>query len=269
MPIGPKRLPFFEHIAELRKRLIIIVSTVSVISLVLYTWAWQIYDFILAPVMPALKSAGVKQLNVLGPFGGFTLRFKVSMYAAIAIASPIIIWQVMAFFLPALKPKERKYVLPTFGAMVGLFLGGIVFSYLVILDPAFGWMVGQAASTTVGILPEAALWFQAVTLLMLAFGIGFQLPIIVFYLMIFDIVPYKKLRENWRVSYVAIACISAVATPDWSPVTMGALAAALMVLYEASMLLARVVLSKRIAEQQRRQALEDAGLDPDAIELAE
>jgi len=265
MPIAPKRLPFFEHVAELRKRLIVVVATIGGLALVLYTWGWDIYDLVMKPVMPALAAAGADQFNVLGPFGGFTLRFKVAAYAALVIGSPIIIWQTMAFFLPALKPKERRYVVPTFGAMVGLFLGGVVFCYLVILPKAFEWMVGQAASSTVGVLPDAALWFQAVVLVMLAFGIGFELPVVVFYLLIFNIVPYAKLRQNWRIAYVTIVTTAAIATPDWSPVTMGALAGALIVLYEGSLLLARVVLSKRIAEQKRREELEAAGIDPDEL----
>ncbi len=248
-------MPFFDHLSELRRRLVIIVASVSIVSLVVYTWAWDIYDFIMKPVLPYLKKAGAESLVTLGPFEGFTLRFRVSLYAAIVIASPIIIWQVMAFFLPALKSRERKYVIPTFAAMITLFLGGITFCYIVVLPKAFEWMIAQLGGA-VGLMPDAARWFGGVTLLLLAFGVGFQIPVIVFYLMIFDIVPYKTLRSNWRVAYVTLMVVSAIATPDWSPVTMGALFAALVVLYEASMLLARVVLSRRIAEQRRLEAAE-------------
>ncbi len=199
MPIGPKRLPFFEHIAELRKRLIIVVSVVIVTTLVLYTWAWDVFDFVLKPVLPYLKAAGVDQFKVGGPFEGFTLRFKIAMYAAIVLTSPIIIWQVMAFFLPALKPRERRYVIPTFAAMLLLFIGGVVFCYMVVVPVGFEWMIDQTSNSLVGQLGLADKWFQAVMLMLLAFGIGFQLPVIVFYLMIFNVVPYQKLRQNWRV----------------------------------------------------------------------
>ncbi|TLM98274.1 MAG: twin-arginine translocase subunit TatC [Actinobacteria bacterium] len=266
MPVAPKRMPFFEHIAELRKRLIVVVVTVVVLALGLYTWGWQIFDFVLRPVQSALELAGAEKLNILGPFATFTLRFKVATYAAIVVASPIIIWQVMAFFLPALKPKEQRYVVPTFGTMVALFIGGIAFCYIVVAPTAFEWMVAQAGGNSVQVLPDAALWFQAVLLLLFAFGLGFQLPVIVFYLMIFNIVPYNKLRANWRYAYVIIVTTAAIATPDWSPVTMGALAAALIVLYEGSMLLARIVLSRRIGEQKRREAIMAAGGDPDEID---
>lgn len=256
-------MAFLEHVAELRQRLMIVVITVVVLALGLYTWGWEIFDFVLKPVMPYLREVGMDQLNLRGPFDGFTLRFKVGTYAAIVIGSPIIIWQVMAFFLPALKPREKRYVIPTFLALILLFLAGVVFCYTLILPPAFQWMVGQASADSVGVLPDATLWFQAVILVMLAFGVGFELPVIVFYLLIFNIVPYEKLRRNWRVAYVLITILAAMATPDWSPVTMGTLAVALILLYEASLLLARGVLAKRIREQKAREAAEAAGLETD------
>lgn len=247
-------MPFFEHLAELRKRLIIVLACVSVVSLVMYTWAWDVYEFVLAPVMPYLKDAGVDSFKVGGPFEGFTLRFRVSMYAALVMTSPVIIWQIMAFFLPALRPKERRYVIPTFFAMLALFAGGVAFSYIVVAPVGFQWMIDQTTGSVVGQLGLADRWFTGVILLLFAFGIGFELPVIVFYLIVFNVVPYKKLRENWRVAYVVIMIVAAVATPDWSPVTMGSLFAALVALYEISMLLARSVLAKRIAEQAAEAA---------------
>ena len=241
-------MPFFDHIAELRKRLIVIAAVVLIGSTTLYFWAPQIYDFVMRPVLtiPALAD---KPMNILGPWGTFGLRFTVALYASIIIGSPIILWEIMAFFLPALKPKERKYVIPTFFAMILLFAGGVAFCYWKIIATAFGWMVAQAWGS-VQVLPDARLYFSGATLLMLGFGLAFQLPVIVFYLVLFNIVPYGTLRKNWRVVYVALMIAASVATPDWSPVTMGALFAALIGLYELSMLLARVLLAKRIAQQK-------------------
>lgn len=259
MPIGPKRLPFFEHLAELRQRLIVIVIALMIAAGTLYTWAMKVYEFVLAPVWPALEpTLPGGQLGVLGPFEGFTLRFRVATYAAIVVTSPIIIWQVMAFFLPALKPKERRYVVPTFIVMLLLFLMGVAFAYVVVAPVGFEWMLNQTTGSVVGQLGSADKWFSGVMLLLLAFGIGFELPVVVFYLMIFNVVPYAKLRKNWRVVYVVIMVVAAIATPDWSPVTMGALFGALVLLYEISMFLARLVLNKRIENQERLEAAETA-----------
>src|SRR5512137_2154764 len=163
MPIGPARMPFLDHIAELRRRLIVIAAVVLIGSSTLYFWAPQIYDFIVQPVLkiPALAD---KPMNILGPWGTFGLRFTVALYASIIIGSPIILWQIMAFFLPALRPKERKYVIPTFFALLAFFASGVVFCYTVILSTAFGWMISQAWES-VQVLPDARLYFSGATLL--------------------------------------------------------------------------------------------------------
>lgn len=248
MPIGPARMPFFDHVAELRRRLIVIAAVILVGSSVLYFYAPQLYDFAMQPITSLPQLEG-KALNILGPFGTFSLRFMVALYGSLIIGSPIILWQVLGFFLPALKPKERKYIVPTFIAFVLFFAGGVVFCYAFILESAFGWMASQAWGT-VDILPDARLYFSGATLLMLGFGIAFELPIVIFYLVLFNVVPYATLRKNWRVAYVILMLVASIATPDWSPVTMGALFGALILLYEGSMALARVVLSRRIAEQK-------------------
>lgn len=247
MPIGPKRLPLLQHLDELRRRLGIIAAVVFVGSMILYFYSDTIYDLIMKPVLSVLGTDGA---YVFGPFEGFGLRFKVSLYATLIIGSPIILWQILAFFLPALKPKEQRYVIPTFFAMVLLFIAGVAFCYLTVLDTAFGWMLGQTWDT-VGQIADASKFFSGATLLMLGFGIGFELPVVVFYLILFNIIPYSKLRENWRIAYVSLMVVASIATPDWSPVTMGFLFGALAALYEASLLLARILLSKRIAEQKR------------------
>lgn len=241
-------MPFLGHIAELRRRLIVIAAVVLVGSSVLYFYAPTLYDFVMKPIIELPQLAG-KPMNILGPFGTFGLRFTVALYGALVLGSPIILWQVLAFFLPALKAKERKYVVPTFAALVVFFATGVIFCYQVILHTAFGWMISQAWGT-VQVLPDARLYFSGATLLMLGFGISFELPVVLFYLLIFNIVPYKKLRQNWRIVYVVLMVIASVATPDWSPVTMGALFGALVVLWEGSMAFSRVVLRRRIAQQK-------------------
>jgi sec-independent protein translocase protein TatC len=248
MPILPQRMPFFDHIAELRRRIVVIAVTIMVLSMALYTWGWQIYNFVMAPVLPQLDAAP----TIFTPFGTFGLRFQVAFYASLVIGAPIIIWQVGAFFLPALKEKERRYVVPTFLAAIGLFALGVTFCYEIILSKGFEWILAQGG-TAVAVVPDAQKFFQGVVMLLIGFGIGFELPIVVFYLVIFNIVPYAKLREQWRIVYVVLMLVASAATPDWSPWTMGGLYVALVLLYEASMLLARVTLRKRIAAQKAEE----------------
>jgi sec-independent protein translocase protein TatC len=241
----------WDHIEELRRRIIVTVGAIVVASVVLYFFSWEILEVVMAPVSPYLDG---EQLNILGPFEAFTFRFKVALYAAIVLCSPIIIYQILAFFTPALRPREQKYFLPTFLIGVLLFLAGNAFAYFVVLGPAFEWMLSQADSDIVRVLPEASRYLTGVVMLLLGFGLAFEIPIVIFYLVAFDVVSYKKMRSSWRVAYVVLMIIAAVATPDWSPVTMGLLFGALLLLYESSLFIARIVLSKRIKAQAEAEA---------------
>ncbi len=243
-------MPFLAHLDELRRRLAVIVMVIFVGSLGLYAWSDQLYNIFMSPILPIFGDIPLVTLN---PFETFTLRFRVAFYATLVLGSPIIIWQILAFFLPALKPREQRWVMPTFAAMVVLFGLGVWFCHAVVLHTAFQWMADQAWES-VAIMPNASTYFQGAVLLVLGFGLGFQLPVVVFYLVIFNIIPYAKLRANWRIAYIALLVVASVATPDWSPVTMGLMFVALLALYELSLGLARVLLARRIAYEK---SLED------------
>ena len=121
MPIGPARMPLFDHLGELRRRVTIIVMSVIVCAVVVYFATPTLIEIMMEQISDAMRGG---QLTVLTALGGFTIRFKVACFFAVIICTPIIIWEVMGFFLPALKPKERKWVVPTVAAMVALFFLG-------------------------------------------------------------------------------------------------------------------------------------------------
>ena len=162
----------------------------------------------------------------------------------------------LPIFLPALKPEERKWFIPTFAAAVFLFIFGTVFCYCIILNPAFQWLTDQAMGLGY-VAPRMSSYIDIIIKFELGFGFAFELPLIVFYLVIFDVIPYKKLRGSWRTVYVALMIICAVITPDASPVTMLLMFAAMIVLYEGSLLLARLVLGRRIKAQNEALAAEE------------
>lgn len=253
MPIGPARMPLFDHLGELRMRLVRIIASLAVAVVVLYMAAPTLAQFLLEPIKEYIPENTI----LLGAFDPFAVRFMVALWASVVTCAPIILWQILAFFLPALKPNERKWFIPTFAAAVTLFVFGAVFCYLIILNPAFQWLTDQANGLGT-IMPETKQYIDTIIKFELGFGIAFELPLIVFYLVIFDVVPYKKLRGSWRTVYVVLMVVSAMATPDASPVTMLLMFAALLVLYEGSLLIARVVLSKRIKKQNDELDAEEA-----------
>lgn len=239
-------MPFLDHVGELRKRLTIVAAVLAVLTIAGYFFTEPIFTFLIAPVAPYL---GAGKPLALGFLDAMTLRFGLSFWASIVVSSPLIVWQIAAFFLPALRESERRWVVPTVIAIAGLFILGVVFCYTVILGPAALWLSAQAG-TIIDLRPTAQDTLTVVEFLLLGFGIAFQTPVVVFYLVYFGVVPYKVLRENWRFVYVGIVVISSAITPDWSPVTMGALTIAMIILYEISLLLVRVMLRKRIKARE-------------------
>lgn len=254
MPIGPARMPLMEHLGELRMRLVRIVVVLLVAVCVFYLAAGTMGQFLLLPIADFLPKSedGTVSLSFLNAFDPFTVKFKIAFWMSVVATSPIILWQFLAFFLPALKSNERKWFIPTFVAGVALFIFGTVFCYLIILHPAFQWLTAQTSDLG-EVLPNAANYVDVIIKFEIGFGVAFELPIVIFYLVIFNIVPYKKLRSSWRFVYIGLMVFSAMVTPDANPVTMLLMFAALVALYEGSLLLARVVLAKRIKKQQEEE----------------
>jgi sec-independent protein translocase protein TatC len=276
MAIGQARMPLFDHIGELRRRLTLIIVTVLASSIALYFLAPSLILVLVQPVTDYLTATGqpigsIDELNsvlhTFNPLEGFTLKFKVALVFSFVVCCPIWIWQILAFFLPALNPNERKWVLPTFFIAVFLFVVGALFCYFLILEAAFSWLLGQSEDFST-VIPSAKEFIDTILLFEVGFGIAFELPLIVFYLTVFNIIPYKKLRESWRVVYIVLMVVCAMVTPDANPVTMILMFAAMAVLYEGSLLLSRLVLTRRIRRQRREEdeesdGTEDAGDEDD------
>ena len=265
MPIGPAHMPFMEHLVELRRRLMIVVVTVLVLAVAGYFFSEWFLWLVLNPIRHVLPD--MKQFVFLKPMDAMAMRFQAGLYMGLIVGSPIIIWQFGAVFLPALKPKEQRYVIPTFIAAVFFFLLGVSFTYFVILQPAFQWLFSQAPIGFTQV-PQANENFNLAMLLMLIFGLAFELPVVVFYLILFNVIPYDKLKKNRLIIWFALICVGVFVTPDWSLITMGGLALSLVVLFEASMLFARIVLNKRIKASRLGEQDEQAEDDGVAAEAA-
>jgi len=247
-------MPLFDHLGELRMRVVRIAACLAIAVVVFYLASPTVGRFLLAPIQEFMPEG---DMFLLGAFDAFALRFFISFWVSLVATMPVILWQLLAFFLPALKPKERKWFIPTFAVGVGLFIFGTVFCYLIILYPAFQWLTDQASGFAT-ILPEAKQWIDLVIKFEIGFGFAFELPLVIFYLVIFDVIPYKKLRSSWRTVYIVLMVISAMVTPDASPVTMILMFAAMLVLYELSLFIARMVLGKRIKQQTEEYELQKA-----------
>jgi sec-independent protein translocase protein TatC len=224
------RLSVVEHLDELRTRLII--SAVAFVAAWAFT-AWQ--NHLVLEIVNKPLPDGFKPIT-LGPAEAFYTTLTNSAYAALLIALPVILYQLYAFILPAFSPSERRVATPLLMLVPLLFIAGVVFCYFVVLTPALDFLLNFNAdefNTEV----RARDYYSFITLLMLAMGIGFQIPVGVIAICRLGLTTPEKLRANRRYAIVAIAVIAAL-LPTLDPLTLILEMIPLILLYELSIWLA-------------------------------
>ncbi len=253
MPIGPARMPLLDHLGELRRRLTIVIVSVIIATIVMYFATPVLVDILKDPIEPFVPDG---KFYITTSLGGFALRFSIAIKIAVVMCTPMIIWQVLGFFLPALRPNERRWVVPTVFAATALFFIGAIFCYFIIVPAGFEWLLGEADAIA-SVFANLEDYINIEILLMIGFGIAFELPLLVFYLAVFHIVPYSKFRAAWRYIYVGMLVVSASITPDASPVTLMFMYAAMLSLYEISLAVTRMV----IVAREGKKGLTEGRLD--------
>lgn len=256
MPVNPRLLPFTQHFIELRKRFTRVIVVLVVLTLIFYSnyFYKPILDLFFGPVKDFLPGGKV---TIIGPFEALTFRFKIALFAGLIATMPYIMYNVMAFLIPAFKERERKWLVPTVLVAVGLFLGGAGFAYFFVLGPAFQWLSAQGGDA-VNVIAAADLYFSGISLMLIGFGIGFELPLVTFYLIGWGVLSFDAIMGGWRYAVVGILIVASIATPDWSPISMGGLALALLALYFVSLGIARFVFAKKINQQRKDKEEYDA-----------
>lgn len=229
--MAERHLTFFEHLEELRQRLIVVIIAVLATAAVSYFFSFQILTLLKAP-------AGKIDLHYTSILEPFMARFKVSVFAGVLVSSPIIFYEILAFLSPALRKKEKKFLFPAVAMIVFFFAAGVTVGYVLIVPVSIKWLLGQAGTALLPVLTVSD-YIKFITLFLLAFGVGFETPVIIMVLVKLKIVPYKTLRENWRFAYIVCLVVAAIATPDWSLPPMLILGGCMIVLFEIAMLVAR------------------------------
>jgi len=227
-----ERLTLVEHLDELRSR---IIACLAVLAVAVGLCFWQ--NHLLLEVVNGPLPAGKKPIT-LSPAEPFLTTFKLSMYAGIILALPIILYQLYAFVLPALSPAEKRVIVPFLLLIPFLFLGGVVFGYFVVLPAAIKFLLNFNQSQF-HIQVRASEYYGFVTLTLLAMGIVFQVPMGILAATKLGITTPDKLRHNRRYAYLILAVI-AMLLPGTDPITMLIELLPLIILYELSIVLARV-----------------------------
>lgn len=232
-------MTILDHIGELRTRIIRSILAVLAGAIVAWLAYDQILDVLLAPYCETLTDLGKStpelgsgdcRLYITEPTAGFQIKFKVALYGGVGLAMPFLMWQIWRFVTPALKGNEKRFAVPFIMAATSLFACGVALAY---------WSFPRALDflLTIGgdqvdplLSPDKYLSF--ITFMLLAFGIGFQFPILLAFLQIAGIVTPKQLSKMRRFSIVGIITLAAIITPGGDPPTLFALSIPLWLFYE-------------------------------------
>lgn len=226
-----------EHLVELRTRIIRAALAVLIVFLVLFPWARDWYALLAEPMIAALPQGG--QMIATDVVGVFLVPVKVTLMLAFLIALPVVLWQVWAFVAPGLYQHEKSLAVPIMAASIALFAAGMAFAYFVVFPSVFVFMAAIA--------PEGVAWMtdidkylSFVLTTFLAFGLTFEVPVVVIVLVRMGIVSLEKLRA-WR-PYVIVGAfvIGAIFTPP-DIMSQVLLAVPLWLLYELGILIAQFI----------------------------
>jgi len=220
------RMPLLQHLDELRGRIIKCGIAVIVCS---------IAGWVLGPLVLQLLSKPVGTLYFFGPTEALIVRMKLALAIGVGIASPVVIYQIWAFVVPALTRTEKRYTVPTVIFSTILFLGGVAFAYFVVMPVGLKVLLsfgGPALKDMIGVQK----YFTFVIWLLVACGIVFEMPVIIFFLTKLGLLTHGTLIRRWREAILGIFVASAVVTPSVDVVSQLFLSVPLMLLYVISIL---------------------------------
>ncbi|WP_068874123.1 MULTISPECIES: twin-arginine translocase subunit TatC [unclassified Phenylobacterium] len=276
--IEASRAPLLDHLVELRQRLIICVVAIVVGFAICFAFSEQIYRFLLHPfAMAAAMYAESRQGHAGGPFdllfvllglkeppaatGDLRLMFtapleffftklKLAGFGAVVLTFPVLAWQVYAFVAPGLYKRERYAFLPFLIAAPVLFLMGAALVYFLILPFVLWFSLSQqimGAGIAVELLPKVSDYLTLVTTLLLAFGLCFQLPVVLTLLGLAGIVNSAMLWKGWRYAVFAVVVVAAIVTPP-DPISQLMLATPIILLYFVSIGCVKLIELRRTKE---------------------
>lgn len=237
---------FISHLVELRQRLVRAVGAVLALFILLVLWpgSGTIYDFLAVPLMSALPPDS--KMIATGVITPFMVPIKVTALAALVVALPYVLYQAWAFVAPGLYEHEKRLALPLVVASTLLFLAGMAFCYYIVFEQVFT-VIHAWAPKSITPAPDIEAYFSFVLTMFLAFGITFEIPIVVIVLVRMGIVSVEKLREARPYVIVGAFVIAAVVTPP-DVLSQFMLAVPMCLLYEAGLFLARFVGTRAKAE---------------------
>jgi len=254
-PINDKPMPLLEHLMELRTRLLWSVGAFLVMFLLCYYFSQQIYGFLAAPLANILmeQGAGDRRMIFTALYEAFFTYLKVAFFGAVFFSFPVWATQLWLFVAPGLYRSEKRAIMPFIIASPFLFLAGAALAYYFIFPLAWSFFISfetPQGADTVAIQLEAKVseYLSLVMHMILAFGLAFQMPVLLTLLCRVGILNVESLRKGRRYAIVGMFVLAAVITPP-DVISQVGLAVPLILLYELSILAARWMAPKVVEEK--------------------
>jgi sec-independent protein translocase protein TatC len=249
-------LPITEHLAELRRRIAWVFGAVAIASIASFSYAEEIFGFLLAPATEALAAQNSK-LQAIAPTEIFFTYIKCALLSGFVLTLPVTFWQLWSFIAPGLYDNERKAIIPFVSFSTGLFAGGAIFGYSLVFPLVFQFFNSWDNEWVISAWTMKEV-FSLTTRLFLAFGIAFELPLFVFFLAITGIVSARQLFAGTPYAVLAVFIVGAILTPP-DFVSQILLAIPMLILYLTGAAVAWIFDPKRRAEKEAKRAAEEAG----------
>jgi sec-independent protein translocase protein TatC len=227
--------PFMAHLEELRKRLVVCAIAIGIGFIFSYIFSKSLFSLLVMPLKKVLPPDSSLIFTNLPEM--FIAYIKVALISGTILALPVIFHEVWMFMVPALYKKERKYLIPFIVVSSVLFLGGALFGYFVVFPYGFKFFIGLATED-IQALPSVKQYFSFSIRLLLAFGVVFELPVVVFFLTKIGIVNPELMKKNRKFAILGSFAVSAILTPP-DVATQVMMALPIIILYEISIVVSK------------------------------
>ncbi len=246
------KLPFLEHLEELRKRLIVCAVAVLIGFCIAYGFKEVLFEILTQPLIEAMETG--EKLVFTGIAEAFFTYLKVAFLAGLMLAAPVILYEFWMFVAPGLYVHEKHVMLPIVFLSSFFFIGGALFGYFIVFPLGFKFFLAFA-SETIRPLPSMREYLSFSSSMLLAFGAVFELPLILVFLVRLGVITINYLKKNRKYAILVIFIVAAILTPP-DVISQIMMAIPLMILYELSIIGAKIFGKKKSEESEEHDNVE-------------